>query len=159
MAHDFGKRQLELMKYFAVRYECLDARDDYSAKRDKENEDNISYQWATPDMMTFLDDSHLRDTIEGAEMTFEDQQAEEDGLGVLGRQGKFLRDGMAAAERTMIMAGWLDGCVDGLPDVGEVQPIQPEADQSAKQWRVAVLARKQDILNERNKNLPSMWWM
>lgn len=32
-AHEFSKRQQELMKFFCVRYECNDARDDYSAHR------------------------------------------------------------------------------------------------------------------------------
>ena len=41
VAHEFTKRQMEIMKYFNVRYECLDARDDYSAKKDKS--DDISY--------------------------------------------------------------------------------------------------------------------
>ncbi|KIM79447.1 hypothetical protein PILCRDRAFT_74363, partial [Piloderma croceum F 1598] len=35
VTHEFTKRQMEIMKYFNVQYECLDARDDYSAKRDK----------------------------------------------------------------------------------------------------------------------------
>ncbi|KIM72479.1 hypothetical protein PILCRDRAFT_81835, partial [Piloderma croceum F 1598] len=35
VAHEFNERQMEIMKYFNLRYECLDARDDYSAKRDK----------------------------------------------------------------------------------------------------------------------------
>ncbi|KIM77652.1 hypothetical protein PILCRDRAFT_11911, partial [Piloderma croceum F 1598] len=43
VAHEFNKRQMEIMKYFNLRYECLDARDDYSAKRDK-NDNGISYQ-------------------------------------------------------------------------------------------------------------------
>src|ERR1700683_334755 len=30
LKYEFSKRQLEIMKYFNVRYECLDARDDYS---------------------------------------------------------------------------------------------------------------------------------
>ena len=45
------------MKYFNVHYECLDARDDYSAKRDKLDGD-ISYHWATSDDLDDLDELH-----------------------------------------------------------------------------------------------------
>ena len=34
-AHDFTSRQLEIMKYFNIRYECNDARDDYSTQLKK----------------------------------------------------------------------------------------------------------------------------
>jgi hypothetical protein len=30
--HDFSERQQEFMKFYNLRYECLDARDDYSAQ-------------------------------------------------------------------------------------------------------------------------------
>jgi len=33
--HKFNFRQLQIMKYFNVRYECLDARDDYAAQMKK----------------------------------------------------------------------------------------------------------------------------
>jgi hypothetical protein len=36
------------------------------------------------------------------------------------------------AERTMIMAGWLDDCEDGLPDVGPLDPIEPDYTQPSK---------------------------
>jgi len=42
-AYEFSKRQLEIMKYFNARYENLDARDDYSAKHNKEGQDEIKY--------------------------------------------------------------------------------------------------------------------
>ena len=34
-AYKFNTRQLEIMKYFNVQYECLDARDDYAAQMKK----------------------------------------------------------------------------------------------------------------------------
>src|SRR5882762_6611769 len=58
VSHEFTKRQMEIMKYFNVRFECLDARDDFSAKRDKGGDNNICYQWATSDILTELDDLH-----------------------------------------------------------------------------------------------------
>ena len=31
-SHEFSKRQLEIIRNFNIRYECLDARDDYSGE-------------------------------------------------------------------------------------------------------------------------------
>jgi hypothetical protein len=61
MTHEFTKRQREIMNYFNVRYECLDARDDYSAQRDKEDDERIRYSWATSDNLSTLDDMRDRD--------------------------------------------------------------------------------------------------
>lgn len=54
--HRFTDRQKEIMKYFGVRYECLDARDDYSAKREKDYSESIKFPWASSDNLRALDD-------------------------------------------------------------------------------------------------------
>jgi len=46
------------------------------------------------------------------------------------------------AERTIRIAGWLDECEDGLPDVGSLLPIEPEYNQPSKAWRAAVLCQE-----------------
>src|SRR6267154_6312720 len=57
VAHEFTKRQMEIMKYFDVHYECLDARDDHYAQRAK-GDNVISFQWATPDLLDELNQLH-----------------------------------------------------------------------------------------------------
>ena len=54
----------------------------------------------------------------------------------------------------MKIAGWLDECVDGLPNIGSSVPVKPEHQQSSKAWRAAILAEKQAVLDERRKHLP-----
>jgi hypothetical protein len=144
VAHEFTKRQMEIMKYFNLRYDCLDARDDYSAKRDKKDGD-ISYQWATADVLDDLDDLHDSElALLGADFDpgKEYDEVEGDLINSLGRKGASRRNEMLATERTMTMAGWLDECEDGIPDVGSLTPVKPEYDQSSKAWRAAVLAKK-----------------
>jgi hypothetical protein len=51
------------MKFFNIRYECLDARDDFSAKNKKTNSAPLQYLWATPDQLDHLDNEY---TIESA---------------------------------------------------------------------------------------------
>ena len=43
--YTFNTRQLEIMKYFNVRYECLDARDDYAAQLKKGENVGIFSNW------------------------------------------------------------------------------------------------------------------
>ncbi|KIM77367.1 hypothetical protein PILCRDRAFT_56408, partial [Piloderma croceum F 1598] len=139
VAHEFNKRQMEIMKYFNLRYECLDARDDYSAKRDK-NDNGISYQWATADVLDDLDDLHDSEiALMGADFDpGKEYDVEEDAINALGKKGMSRKNEMLATERTMTMAGWLDECEDGLPDVGSLTPVKPECEQSSKVWRAAV---------------------
>jgi hypothetical protein len=157
VAHEFTKRQMEIMKYFNLRYECLDARDDYSTRKDK-SDGGISYGWASPDVLDELDELHVNElAIIGANFDsgLENEDAEFDALSVPGKQGRTKKNEMLMAERTMIMAGWLDDCADGLPDVGPLDPIEPDYTQPSKAWRAAVLAKKQAVLNDRNKHLPT----
>src|ERR1700688_4597783 len=44
-SYKFNTRQLEIMKYFNVRYECLDARDDYAAQMKKGDNIGIFSNW------------------------------------------------------------------------------------------------------------------
>ena len=77
-----------------------------------------------------------------------------------GRKTMRKREEMIAAEWTMRLAGWLDKCVDGIPDVGSLDPVKPDCVQPARSWRAAVAAKKQEFMSERVKNLPSnpCWW-
>ena len=157
VAHDFTKRQRQILDYFNVRYECLDARDDYSAKKDK-GEGDISYQWATSEMIHALDDLHDSElALVGAEFDINEEYdgSEEDVLNILGKRGRTRRNEMLMAERTLRLAGWLDECEGGPPDVGDLAPMEPEHNQTSKAWRAAVLSRKQAILDERNSHLPT----
>jgi len=157
MTQEFNKRQMEIMKFFNVRYECLDARDDYSTKHDKEDTEKIKYQWATSDMLGSLDDMHYAEAYSGADFNAEQlyDGYEEEAFNIPGKKGKYRREAMALAERTMNMSGWLDPSPDGSPDVGSLIPMQPEVEQSGKLWRAAVLAKKQEILQEKIKHMPT----
>ena len=49
--HDFTERQLDIMKFFHIRYECNDARDDFSSKRRQaENAGKTLFSMSAEDM-------------------------------------------------------------------------------------------------------------
>lgn len=62
---------------------------------------------------------------------------------------------MALAQRTMNVLGWLYPSHDGFPDLGTLKAIEPEIKQLGKLWRAAVLAKKQQILQERISHIPT----
>jgi hypothetical protein len=45
LKYKFSMCQCEIIKYFNMRYECLDARDDYSARRHLLESKNVIPQW------------------------------------------------------------------------------------------------------------------
>jgi hypothetical protein len=65
---------------------------------------------------------------------FEDADTEGDVFNIPGKRGRIRMNEMLTAERTLNMAGWLDDCEDGLPDVGSLEPVEPEYNQSSKVW-------------------------
>ena len=154
VAHKFTGRQMEIMKYFDVRYECLDARDDYSAKRAK-GDNGISYQWATPDLLDELDQLHESELSMAGANFGASSEYDDDISGIIGKKGKHRLNEMLTAERTMKTAGWLDACEDGLPDVGSLDFVPPDINQPSKAWRAAVLAKKQMVIEEKNRHIPT----
>ena len=135
---------MEVMKYFNLRYECLDAWDDYSAKKDKEDGKGICYQWTTTDTLVELDDLHDSELLTGGNFDpgTEYEGMDGDALTILGRHAKIRSNEILVAEHTMRLAGWLDKCIDGPPDMGSLIPVKPECNQPSKAWRAAVSEKK-----------------
>jgi len=46
-------------------------------------------------------------------------------------------------------------CIDGLPDVEILHPIQPHLLQPANLWKAAVIAEKKKIIEDRTRHLPT----
>ena len=57
--HNFTFRQQQLMKNFNLRYECIDARDDYSAQLQDETNSGLFPSWASSDVLKILIKTHF----------------------------------------------------------------------------------------------------
>ena len=134
-----------------VRYECLDACDDYSTKQKMGMKDNIQYQWLTSEMVSDLDEYHNDPIHSGDDFNVDSHYSadEENYLSIPGKKHLDKLSAMATVERTMRASGWLDNCDDGLPDVGSLHAIQPSIVQSGKQWNMAVHEKRQAIIEEK----------
>ena len=148
----FTPGQLQVMKNFNIRYECNDARDDYSAQLKRG--DTSGGSWMTSEMLDDLDDIDPND--QGADFGDENHEDEEYGTNKyagLGKIGKSNQDEMDATRIGVKEAGWLDDSPNGLDEIDK-EPIQPTISKSSNGWKTAVSDLRQKILGEKNKNIP-----
>ena len=137
----------QIMKYFNVRYECLDACDDFSARGD---DGCLVFQWKPDNSESHLDDLDEDEymAMAGASFSVDTEETEE------GRkyQDNFEKR-LAEIKRIVISSGWLDQSVDGLPDV-DLSVYEPEVIQAANKWQAAVQAKRQELIADKVKNIP-----
>ena len=69
------------------------------------------------------------------------------------RTAKRNRD-MLHVEQTMQDAGWFDKSPNGLADVGDLTSVVPTQLQSGKDWTAIVQHKRQELIDERCKNIP-----
>ncbi len=153
--YEFTDQQKQYMKNFNVRYECNDARDDYSAQLKKENnESGIFPQWMNSDIINDLDND---DNFAGADFG-DNEPDDENDYGInkystLGKLGKLRHQEMEETRLALTEAGWLDNSPNGL-NKNEML-IEPSILQNGSKWKASVDQERQKILSERNKNIPS----
>jgi len=62
---------------------------------------------------------------------------------------------MLHVEQIMQDAGWFDKSPNGLADVGDLTPVLPAQLQSGKDWTAIVQHKRQELIDERCKNIPN----
>src|ERR1700723_527368 len=151
-AHKFTKRQNEIMKFFNIKYECLDARDDYSAEMKKNNEDNKFSQWVSNSHNDDIDDNYGDNFSTNIQPeTDEDVTA----LTLPGKNGLRRSAKMKEMEEMLINAGWMDSSPNGKPDVGDLQPVQPTEFKSGQKWKAQVQKTRQEVIDQRRQHMPN----
>jgi hypothetical protein len=152
--HNFTARQNKLMDNFNLRYECNDARDDYSAQLKKNNLSNTKLPvWL---MSEELGDESITE-FEATDQHDDDGTDEEEEYRInkyagISLYGEFLQSQMKAAANSVINAGWLDNSPDGLHCISTV-PIQPETEILGNKWKAVVQEKKEEIINMRNTRM------
>jgi hypothetical protein len=151
--HKFSSRQTELMKYFNLKYECLDARDDYAAQL-KQGEGVGIFSVSDGDYEDNNEDVYHRQGYgDGNDFECEDDKIR------IGRDiGKAtnstinLRNEMHNIMKT---SGWFDKSPDGPPEYGDLTPIQPEINLTEKEWSNEVKAKREQVLQNKLNNISS----
>jgi hypothetical protein len=139
------------MKYFNVRYECLDARDDFAAQMKKGEHIGIFSNW---DIYENLEVDIVHQSLADGD-NFDCNQDVIDDPHKTGPVTDKRNKDMAKVEQIMHTAGWFDVSPNGPADVGDLTPVVPAYVQSGSDWKAAVQNKRQEVLEERHKNLPT----
>ena len=150
--YQFSDRQKQLMDNFNIRYECNDARDDYSAQRHRDNSENNESIWCDNMDKANLDDAlDLEHNFGDADIVIDDQI---DIYSIPNAKHLSKLTQMAEIENIIHNAGWLDKSPNGILPITKVD-FQPDNCISAAQWNGIVTKAKEGVLQNRGKHIPT----
>ncbi len=147
-AYAFTPRQNELMKFFQVRYECNDARDDYSAqlKAGKILPSDMPVGMGIDELKS-LDDKMLYGNDMFTDMRDEDIEAMMTDYAQLSQAELTMLKKMEDAERLMVFSGALDDV-----DVEPVQITKEDGDgRGGMEWHQTLLDVRDGVLAQRKQ--------
>src|ERR1700742_4691891 len=146
--HTFTECQQELLRFFHIKYECNDARDDYSAARQKKGEmspfDPIFFSDDIDDDSSFQD--MLYSQLDSNRFNLE--EFSEKGQKTLNKE-----HAMHTAENIALTSGWMDSCLDSLPLREEI-PMQTGNDKRSTEWKSLLETEKELRVSERQQYAP-----
>jgi uncharacterized protein DUF6570/helitron helicase-like protein/PIF1-like helicase len=137
--HGFRGNEIDMMNNFNIRYECLDARDDFRAQLKKGAATNLFGSWETLD-----DNVDDRPDTDGPIIEFDDVPSDPLGLGQ--KQMRRLKE-MEMVKDMLSATGWTDPVL-GSPN--ERPDFRPNKKFSGREWEQEVDKEKQRILEKKN---------
>jgi hypothetical protein len=143
-SHKFTQQQIQLMDNFNLRYECLDARDDFHAQLRK-------HSTGIPSWVSENDILQDEEVDVGCDVTAELTTANATTL--LGKKYQKQCQEIESMRSIMQNLGWTDGQPDLLPDGLNIQPEALEITQTASQWKASVQKLRQETLEQRVQNI------
>jgi Helitron helicase-like domain at N-terminus/PIF1-like helicase len=153
ISHNFTTRQNEIMDNFNLRYECNDARDDYSAQLKMNNSSEAKLPvWMTTEEFGDEDTNDFKTTgqLDQSEDDDIDEEEEEkiNKYADISERGQVLQAQMISAANSVISAGWLDNSPDGLHSISTI-PVQPTTEMQGNKWKVVIQEKREEIVNLR----------
>ena len=142
--HSFRGSEIDMMKNFNVRYECLDARDDFRAQLKKGSATNLFGSWETMDAEN--DDCDDRPDTDGPSIELDD--APSDPLGLGQKQMRRLKE-MEMVKDMLSATGWTDPV---LGNADERPEFRPSKKISGREWEQEVDKERQRIFEKKNKH-------
>jgi hypothetical protein len=148
--HIFGKREMEIIKNFNIKYECLDARDDYRSQLKK---GDIVQMWMNDDMD---DIENIADSIpEKNYMQSNDDDDIPTHMLNIGRGELRRRREMQTIRNIMTNIGWTAEHSEGLPNDLDLNPAKPKRNLSSLEWKKEIAKKKAEAIELRNQGLTS----
>ena len=152
MNHGFTKRQRQLVSNFNIRYECLDARDDYRAQP-KKNSTNAPI-WDS-DILHTLGESSLEEDatyVNSNEIDQDGYLPSADLLNV-GRGELKRQQDMVIMRSVMINAGWTMERPGSMTDI-DLNPQKPVCMLSGNDWKAEVQKMRQEVIQQHSQHIP-----
>ncbi|KAF7977176.1 hypothetical protein HWV62_4617 [Athelia sp. TMB] len=150
--HEFSAECKEKLKNFNVKYECLDARDDFHAQRKAMENGMPRGAWFT-EFPRERDDEIVGDNYmpEADLKDFIDKFGKSTAKGEMHRLS--LAKNMAEIKRILLTSGWLDSCLEGPAEADDDVMFRPDAWQAPAIWQAAVQAKKQAVIADRLRGM------
>lgn len=148
--HEFTPRQEELMKFFNIRYECNDSRDDYSKQRKAAGSgDGIPFR---DDMLAAL--SHEGYFDDSLKSQSNDNPEDDEHINNVVTAAHLSRlDEMRTIEGILKTSGALDDLAHDNEEVIQCEELIAEhgGDLTASQWQKILKAKRTEILKQRTE--------
>ena len=145
----FTIQQTQYMKIFNLRYECNDARDDFSAQLKKGNSSGgVFNQWMSSEDIADLDGYEFHD---GANF---EQENDDEKYTTVGRLAQLKQNKMTATRMVLEDVGWTDQSPNGLEQINKTSVV-PEHMHNGIKWKALIEEKRQGVLAETNKHIPS----
>jgi hypothetical protein len=142
--HRFSQEHIQLMENFHIKYECLDARDDYRAQLAKEGPETLRSSW---------------ENAQDDDFDLSEPTAIPEGNGVDSGEGPyFLQEGALykkrreqclTMRRILASVGWTTENHDNQTHIA--QSIRPEKMKTSVEWKAKTINYRQKLLDERKE--------
>ena len=146
--HQFTDRQLEIMKFFHIRYECNDARDDFSAKRSKEGEAIKTLFDMSTSQLNDIDTQHHWNDSDVPIPNKENDIINSQDWNMTSEAELTRKSNVQQANNIMQHSGWLDA----LPEreaVTKATRLTFNEDKTGGDWRNVLNEERQKVLEAR----------
>ena len=154
--HCFSARQKDIMRNMNIRYECLDARDDFHAQLNKGSTGIGSWEYSDVRAMQDIEEILVADDSIN---TVQDDSNIEHHVGdlsnELGKREKARSHLMSEMRSTLQNLGWTENIPGSLHPAIDVRPPPPEVKLNGAAWKTVVAEKRAEILQLRSQNMPA----
>ena len=155
-AHGFSTEQKNIMRNMNIRYECLDARDDFHAQLNKESAGIGS--WEDPNERAMQDMEEIIAADDSINAVRDDSDVSHhvgDLSNELGKREKARAQLMSEMRSMLQNLGWTENIPGSLHPAVDVRPPPPEVNLNGAAWKTVVAEKRAEVLQFRSQNMPA----
>ena len=150
----FSTRQKDIMRNLNIRYECLDARDDFHAQMTKEDVGFNSWGGLDVQAMQDIDEIAANDGVNIVQDDTNIERHDHVISDVQGNRDKARTRLMSEMRATLQNIGWTETIPGSLHPV-IVRPPPPEIERNGAAWKTVVAQKRAEVLQLRSQNMPA----